>query len=64
MYDRLVHFCFGFLVAYPVREVFIRISRAKGFWNDSCCVPVPVTRPVPFSLAPMCGRVRWALAAG
>jgi len=33
MYDRLVHFCFGFLVAYPVREVFIRISRAKGFWN-------------------------------
>ncbi len=33
MYDRLVHFCFGFLVAYPVREVFIRISRARGFWN-------------------------------
>jgi len=33
MYDRLVHFSFGFLVAYPVREVFIRISRAKGFWN-------------------------------
>jgi putative membrane protein len=33
MYDRLVHFCFGFLVAYPVREVFVRISRARGFWN-------------------------------
>lgn len=33
MYDRLVHFCFGFLVAYPVREVFIRISRARGAWN-------------------------------
>jgi putative membrane protein len=33
MYDRLVHFCFGFLVAYPVREVFIRISRARGVWN-------------------------------
>ena len=41
MYDRLVHFCFGFLVAYPVREVFIRISRAKGFWNDS--LPVELT---------------------
>ncbi len=33
MYDRLVHFCFGLLVAYPVREVFIRITRARGFWN-------------------------------
>ena len=33
MYDRLVHFCFGFLLAYPVREVFVRISRARGFWN-------------------------------
>lgn len=33
MYDRLVHFCFGFLLAYPMREVFVRISRAKGFWS-------------------------------
>jgi len=32
MYDRLVHFTFGFLLAYPIREVFIRISRARGFW--------------------------------
>jgi putative membrane protein len=33
MYDRLVHFCSGFLLAYPVREIFIRISRARGLWN-------------------------------
>jgi putative membrane protein len=33
MYDRLVHFCFGFLLAYPVREVFLRLARAKGFWG-------------------------------
>lgn len=32
MYDRLVHFGFGFLLAYPVREVFMRLSQAKGFW--------------------------------
>ncbi len=32
MYDRLVHFSFGFLLAYPVREVFVRISKVKGFW--------------------------------
>ncbi|MBI5126524.1 MAG: DUF2238 domain-containing protein [Candidatus Taylorbacteria bacterium] len=33
MYDRLVHFSFGLLLAYPVREVFMRISQAKGFWS-------------------------------
>ena len=33
MYDRLVHFSFGFLLAYPMREVFLRISRVKGFWG-------------------------------
>lgn len=33
MYDRLVHFSFGFLLAYPIREVFVRITRVKGFWG-------------------------------
>ncbi len=33
MYDRLVHFCYGFLLAYPAREVFVRLSQAKGFWG-------------------------------
>lgn len=32
MYDRLVHFSFGFLLAYPIREVFVRVSQAKGIW--------------------------------
>jgi len=31
-YDRIVHFSFGFLLAYPLREMTIRISDAKGFW--------------------------------
>src|SRR4051812_8680869 len=26
-YDRLVHFSFGFLMAYPVREIFVRVAR-------------------------------------
>ncbi len=33
MYDRLVHFSFGFLLAYPMREVFLRLSQVKGFWG-------------------------------
>jgi putative membrane protein len=31
-FDRLVHFSFGLLMAYPIREVFLRLVRAKGFW--------------------------------
>ena len=31
-YDRIVHFSFGFLFAYPMREIFMRIGKAKGFW--------------------------------
>ncbi len=33
MYDRLVHFSFGFLLAYPIREMFMRIVHVKGFWS-------------------------------
>lgn len=33
VYDRLVHFCFGFLMAYPIREVFLRVTGARGFWG-------------------------------
>ena len=59
MYDRLVHFCFGFLVAYPVREVFIRISRAKGFWNDS----LPLELTLAFSANRQEGEILEWLAA-
>lgn len=33
MYDRLVHFCFGLLLAYPMREMFHRVARARAFWG-------------------------------
>jgi len=33
MYDRLVHFSFGFLLAYPIREVFMRVTKVKGIWS-------------------------------
>jgi putative membrane protein len=32
-YDRLVHFSYGFLLAYPLREVFVRVASARGFWG-------------------------------
>ena len=33
MYDRLVHFCFGLLLAYPLRETFLRVARTRGVWG-------------------------------
>jgi len=32
-YDRLVHLCYGLLLAYPVREVFLRVADVRGFWG-------------------------------
>lgn len=32
-YDRLVHFSYGLLLAYPVREVFLRVADVKGIWG-------------------------------
>ncbi len=32
-FDRLVHFSYGLLFAYPIREVFLRLANVKGFWG-------------------------------
>ncbi|RLT89441.1 MULTISPECIES: DUF2238 domain-containing protein [unclassified Ketobacter] len=32
-FDRAVHFLFGVLLAYPVRELYCRIADSKGFWS-------------------------------
>ena len=32
-FDRVIHFSYGLLLAYPVREVFIRVANVRGFWG-------------------------------
>jgi putative membrane protein len=32
-YDRFVHFAYGLLLAYPIRELFLRIAGVRGFWG-------------------------------
>lgn len=32
-FDRVIHFSYGLLLAYPVREVFWRVASARGFWS-------------------------------
>jgi putative membrane protein len=40
-FDRVVHFSFGLLLAYPIREVFLRVANARGFW--AYYLPLDVT---------------------
>ncbi|TEA78270.1 DUF2238 domain-containing protein [Allopusillimonas ginsengisoli] len=40
-YDRLVHFSYGLLLAYPIREFFLRIVEVRGFW--AYFLPLDVT---------------------
>lgn len=32
-FDRVIHFSYGLLLAYPVREVFLRVAAVRGFWG-------------------------------
>lgn len=32
-FDRVVHFSYGLLLAYPIREVFLRVANVRGFWG-------------------------------
>lgn len=59
-YDRIVHFSFGLLLSYPVREVFLRIATAKGFW--SYWLPIELT----LALSALYEMLEWwiALLAG
>ena len=40
-FDRLAHFGFGLLLAYPIREIFLRVADARGFW--AYYLPLDVT---------------------
>jgi putative membrane protein len=32
-FDRAVHFLYGLLLAYPIREFFLRVADVRGFWG-------------------------------
>ena len=55
-YDRMIHFCYGVLLAYPIRELFIRIALVKGFWGYF--LPIDLT----MSTSLMYELIEWAAA--
>ena len=55
-YDRLVHFCFGLLLAYPIREIFLRVAGVRGFWGYY--LPLDVT----ISFSAVYELIEWAAA--
>ncbi len=40
-FDRVVHFSYGLLLAYPIREIFLRVAEVRGFW--AYFLPLDVT---------------------
>jgi putative membrane protein len=55
-FDRLVHLSYGLLLAYPVREVFVRVADARGFWGYYLPLDVVMATSMLYEL------IEWAAA--
>jgi len=49
-FDRVIHFSYGLLLAYPIREIFSRIANAKGFWGYFLPLDVTMSSSMLFEL--------------
>lgn len=55
-FDRMVHFSYGLLLAYPVREMFLRVSTMSGFWGYFFPLDVTMSTSMIYEL------IEWAAA--
>jgi putative membrane protein len=55
-FDRAVHFFYGLLLAYPIREVFLRVADLRGFWGYFFPFDVTLSTSVLYEL------MEWAAA--
>jgi len=56
-FDRVVHFLYGLLLAYPVREVFLRVARLRGFWGYFFPLDITMSTSMLYEL------IEWGAAA-
>ena len=55
-FDRVIHFSYGLLLAYPIREAFLRIAQVKGFWGYFLPLDVTMSTSMLYEL------VEWIVA--
>jgi putative membrane protein len=55
-FDRVVHFGYGLLLAYPVREVFLRVVNVRGFWGYFLPLDLTMSTSMLYEL------IEWAVA--
>jgi putative membrane protein len=56
-FDRVVHFLYGLLLAYPVREIFLRVVNVRGFWGYFLPLDLTMSTSMLFEL------LEWAVVA-
>jgi putative membrane protein len=56
-FDRIVHFSYGLLFAYPVREIFLRVVNVRGFWGYFLPLDLTMSTSMLFEL------LEWATVA-
>ena len=49
-FDRVIHFSYGLLLAYPIREVFQRIADVSGFWGYFLPLDLTMSTSMAFEL--------------
>jgi putative membrane protein len=55
-FDRIVHFSYGLLLAYPIREAFLRVANVRGFWGYFLPLDVTMSTSMLYEL------IEWAAA--
>lgn len=63
-FDRVVHFLFGLLLAYPMRELYYRIIGTKGIWGILLPVDVMISLSAVYELVEWGATVVVAPEAG
>ncbi len=56
-FDRVVHLAYGLLLAYPIRELFLRVAGARGFWGYFLPLDLTMSTSMLYEL------VEWGAAA-
>ena len=56
-FDRIVHFAYGLLLAYPIREVFLRVAQLRGFWGYFFPLDIAMSTSMLYEL------IEWGAAA-